>query len=206
MEFNPYEVLGLKRDATPDQIREAFRKAASRSHPDHGGSADDMARVNEAYKILSDPARRRLYDEEGQTARRKPKRDEAVELAGAIFQAAVLQDDVSPVAYAVHEVTDIRDGLAKQRLDAIDMIKKLEKKSRKVRRKRGGDSLVMAAVRSRVDVLKSLITESERKLKIAAEACRIVKEHEEEEATPQHRVGSILRNKKIQEAANAIFR
>ncbi len=57
-----YEVLGLAPGATADQIRHAYRVAARRTHPDAGGSSPAFARVNVAYRILSDPGLRRRYD------------------------------------------------------------------------------------------------------------------------------------------------
>lgn len=63
--MNHYERLGIARDATARQVRDAYRRAARAVHPDrHGnGSAAAMAAVNEAWRVLGDPARRRVYDE-----------------------------------------------------------------------------------------------------------------------------------------------
>lgn len=58
-----YRILGTDSTATATDIKSAYRAAAKRAHPDAGGSAEAMARVNEAYQILSDPEARRAYDE-----------------------------------------------------------------------------------------------------------------------------------------------
>jgi hypothetical protein len=50
----PYEVLGLSAAATWTEIKAAYRKCASKTHPDHGGSAEAFCRVREAYEILQD--------------------------------------------------------------------------------------------------------------------------------------------------------
>jgi DnaJ-class molecular chaperone len=68
---NPYDVLGVPRDADDDAIRKAFRKAARKYHPDLNKSPGAEARfkaVNTANEILSDPARRRAYDEFGEAS------------------------------------------------------------------------------------------------------------------------------------------
>jgi len=57
-----YRILDLSPSATKDQIKAAYRKHAKAAHPDAGGSVEAMARVNEAYATLGDPARRRSYD------------------------------------------------------------------------------------------------------------------------------------------------
>ncbi len=60
---NYYDVLGVKRDATPDEIRKAFRKLAARYHPDAGGDEQKFKEVSEAYTTLSDPQKRKEYDQ-----------------------------------------------------------------------------------------------------------------------------------------------
>ncbi|MBW4706307.1 DnaJ domain-containing protein [Roseobacter sp. YSTF-M11] len=69
MEFKDYyKALGVKRDATADEIKRAFRKAARKYHPDINTSADAEAKfkdVNEAYEVLSDPEKRAAYDQLG---------------------------------------------------------------------------------------------------------------------------------------------
>lgn len=57
-----YSVLGLAKNATPEQIKKAFKKKAMQHHPDRGGDADAFKRVTEAYETLSDPAKRQQYD------------------------------------------------------------------------------------------------------------------------------------------------
>lgn len=61
-----YETLGVAKDASPRQIKDAFRKLAFRYHPDRNiddsAAADRMKAVNEAYAVLSDPAKRKRYD------------------------------------------------------------------------------------------------------------------------------------------------
>lgn len=58
-----YLVLGVGRDASPAELRAAFRKRARVFHPDRGaGNDQDFVRLEYAYRVLSNPAKRRLYD------------------------------------------------------------------------------------------------------------------------------------------------
>lgn len=61
-----YEVLGIAKDASPDEIKKAFRRAAIQYHPDkEGGDEEKFKEVNEAYEVLKDSAKRQRYDQFG---------------------------------------------------------------------------------------------------------------------------------------------
>ncbi len=60
-----YKTLGVPRDASADQIKKAFRKLAREHHPDAGGDEAKFKEINEAYEVLSDDKKRKLYDQYG---------------------------------------------------------------------------------------------------------------------------------------------
>ena len=63
-----YEVLGVSRDATAEDLKKAFRKQALKYHPDRNkekDASDRFKEVNEAYQVLSDPERKAQYDRFG---------------------------------------------------------------------------------------------------------------------------------------------
>ncbi|KAK1973276.1 DnaJ domain-containing protein [Colletotrichum cereale] len=72
--IDPYEVLGLEREATADQVKSAYRKAALKNHPDkvsddqRDAAKEKFQSIAFAYAILSDPARRKRYDTTGSTS------------------------------------------------------------------------------------------------------------------------------------------
>ncbi|MBT8446479.1 MAG: DnaJ domain-containing protein [Gammaproteobacteria bacterium] len=98
MQFRDYyEIMGVARDATQDEIKRAYRKLARKYHPDVSKEADAEARfkeVGEAYEVLKDPEKRAAYDQlgadwkSGQDFRPPPDWDQGFEFHGGGFSGA----------------------------------------------------------------------------------------------------------------------
>src|SRR6476619_7468140 len=111
---DPYEVLGVSRDATADQIRAAYRKLAKTSHPDlHPGDKVAEARFKEvsaANELLSDEEKRRQYDRGEIDAGGAPKmreqsyRDFAEGPAGARYSGAGSFENAADLEEMIQEL------------------------------------------------------------------------------------------------------
>lgn len=60
-----YEILGVSKEASPEEIKKAFYKLAHKHHPDKGGDTEKFKEINEAYQVLSNKEKRAQYDKFG---------------------------------------------------------------------------------------------------------------------------------------------
>lgn len=148
--LDPYAELGVSKDATEDEIKAAFRKRAKETHPDKaGGSSEEFERVKQSHLVLTDPERRKKYDETGDAADNPVKsvQQRAMELVGALIGAAI--DDSNKDLEHIDIVADIVQFLNDQAKEYGSEQKKLkakqkraEKFAKKIKRKKGGENLV----------------------------------------------------------------
>jgi len=135
-----YELLQVDAAATFDQIHKAYRSLAMRYHPDRNsapGAASMMSSINEAYSVLSEPSRRKSYDE--QRARTRP-----FDMAGSILRAA--SETLLKQGWIVSQDTE-RHMILEQGMRAVHvmLVPRLDNAQlRKISRQLSGFSVVLA--------------------------------------------------------------
>ena len=133
---DPYEVLGIARDATADQIRSAYRALAKTSHPDlHPGDKKAEERFKEssaAYELLSDEEKRRQFDRGEIDASGAPKmreqfyRDFAEGAGGARYSGAGSFENSADLEDIIQDLFGGRGGGRTMRMRGNDMGYRLE--------------------------------------------------------------------------------
>jgi curved DNA-binding protein CbpA len=87
-----YDILGVPKDASPEEIKSTFRSKAKSTHPDHGGDAAQFTAIAKAYEVLGDPLKRAHYDETGQApGSQDTERTEALGIVDIIFAEVMNQ-------------------------------------------------------------------------------------------------------------------
>lgn len=95
-----YRVLQVDSDADQDVIRAAYRALAAKHHPDAGGQAEEMAELNRAYAVLSDPVVRSAYD------RRRRAQAVNAQASLAVASAAAGTPTTNPISTAGTSLID----------------------------------------------------------------------------------------------------
>ena len=73
MSENYYQILGIQKSASQDEIKKAYKKLAVKEHPDKGGDAKKFQSISNAYNVLSDPKKRENYDRFGNENANRPQ-------------------------------------------------------------------------------------------------------------------------------------
>ncbi len=134
--MNHYEALGVSNDATPEEIKAAYRKLAQDSHPDREkGSEEKFQAVNAAYQVLSDPQKRADYDRFGDSDNPVAKRMDLLfnkVISEGLQEPNIIEGCRNKVREALHQV-------ANASTQAKAYAEKLEKSLARVKSKSGNN-------------------------------------------------------------------
>ncbi len=150
-----YETLGVQPNATVDEIKANYRRAAARSHPDKGGSDADMAKINRAYDVLSNPEKRAHYDQTGDEPEHGS--DAVTSTLAELFDLAIADCDGDVVAFCNRKINDAVEELDSREKSAKRSIEKLTKKRDRVRAKKNVENLYTALIDRKLAIEEDLL-------------------------------------------------
>jgi hypothetical protein len=193
---DPYDILGVARDAGEEQIKVAYRKRAKAAHPDSGGDTETFSQLQKAYELLLDPVRRKVFDDTGYD----------VELTDAVdLQALVAIEKLITDMVLDEREPGTFDPVAKMRAALLEEIRKahfskseLERHSNRINLhldrlgKRPGKDVVGHMLRARIKAIATAISETESKIGANERACDMLdgylyvmdESHDEAELAP----------------------
>lgn len=166
-----YDLLGVAKDASEEDLKQAFRAAAKETHPDTGGSASQFEAVKTAHLVLSDKKRRAHYDETGDVD--EPDRTTVDQIAIGILANllnAVLGEEPDPLVAPnlIEMMVKFMEGQlekAEQNLTALKRAKaRAEKMRKRFKKKKKGDddNLMERLVASKIVELERLLPQNEK--------------------------------------------
>jgi curved DNA-binding protein CbpA len=186
MKRDPYEVLGVDKTADAQEIRRAYRKAASAAHSDREGGDDrTMQELNDAYELLADEDRRKRFDDIGVVDKTTFDQDAGIE-AFRIFSAHVVNEKCAdPVMATTADVTtQLRHAMfAIGHLE--QKLKLLRKRLRRIRRKDGEqDNWLGKALKDGIQDLEKEIQKQAKRRRVLTRALELLADYEFEPLPP----------------------
>lgn len=147
-----YETLGLKENATADEIKRAYRAKAKEKHPDKGGDPGEFTPIAHAYEVLSNPERKLLYDATGSGEPPRIEKDVQEVLMNGFSQALQTEEDVEILAF-------VRDGLESVKIKIESERTRADARKKTLKAKRERTSSTNAA-----NLIHQLIDEELRRI------------------------------------------
>lgn len=169
MTMNPYEILGLNKDCTLEQIKTAYKMEAKKHHPDVGGDPKKFALVKTSYDTLKDRKKRQDYDDYGVID------DAAVQDKDEVAAAKLRQIFLTVLKQGVVEDLGSLDMIAHMRSEILKLMNPLESSLTQARYNKGKTQTALKIVEKRLkrksqkpnfllDMLRYGITESDQQI------------------------------------------
>jgi len=170
---DPYQTMGISRDASKRQIKSFYRRLAKELHPDKGGDSERMQELSRAYSILSDPLRRKLYDDgAGDMAENYDKALEQV--FTKVIEVALRK--YGPQSLKSGFDNEISQSIRKAESALLDVKKDIKSMQEASDRVGEGDDFGTTAARDMFSRIIAGMTQQKQELKFQVELMKRVKE------------------------------
>lgn len=179
-----YQALGIDKDADQKEIKRAFRKLSKEKHPDVTGEHGNFHEITEAYEVLSDPKKRRRYDN-GEKTEGPNIEDEAMGMLASIFSQLLINDVNSGCVKRSRyldsiklKVSSMRNNVRMQNKETKKAIKFLSANKEKIHT--DGFNLFANIMDQEIDKQKNIRDNLMNTLKIIRRAKFILKDYTED--------------------------
>lgn len=178
-----YKTLGVKRDATEQQLKDAHRNKATEQHPDkQGGDERAFKALSNAYAVLMDPERRKFYDETGSSMKESEFDRKAGALLQQLFQLIVSENGLEAIIHLdiIMMMNQQIDKGMTELEKKIDTAKKsraaIEKILKRVKHKSKTNPITLILKHEATKHTES-ITQTHQEMKVGRKARKMLKEY-----------------------------
>jgi curved DNA-binding protein CbpA len=179
--FNPYDVLGVSADASPEEIKSKYKSLAQHHHPDKGGDEETFKKIKTAYEILIDPVRRKQYDTTGSTAQDRSIRDECLERLSRMFFsfAAEIDPERDDIVLKMRvETRKIKDESTHNIEVCKTFIKKLNTLITRLRFKQQGDDFLKSFAEKQLEIRNNELLNFQKQIMISEMMLELLENYE----------------------------
>lgn len=173
-----YETLGVRKDATPEQIKRAYRKRAKETHPDKpGGDKEAFQKLASAYALLSDDGRRAEYDQTGDA---DPDRvNKLAVIAGMLFSVIDQCESVDHEHLVDYIRVNISQGMNRGEELIGELRVKISKRERAKKRitKISGNNMLAEMIQGNIDLLNRQIDSTELQIAEGREMLKLLEDY-----------------------------
>lgn len=174
-----YEILGVEITATQDEIKKAYRQMSKDHHPDKMGDSSKQAEINNAYEVLSDPMRRKRYDETGQE-KDLERNAKIQQFFSTIFLRLIEQSEDPGKIDLINQGIECVDALLEDCSDNLKGVRKsLNKYSRAIEKlKTRGDKNLIMIIQRQIDGCTQSINAEEENIEFIKEMRELISDYD----------------------------
>lgn len=190
---DPYDVLGVAKEATAGEINDAYKRKAKGAHPDKGGTAEEFTRIKQAALVLLDPDKRSRFDSEGTVDANRPDNRTAtameriaqffVNSINATVDRPINLDELDLVEGAKTFFNQCIGQCQQQIVKLEKQIKQFERALKRLKKKHGNNSIGQM-VTHHVSTLRGVVQNNKMEIEVFELAKVILDDYEYEQVVP----------------------
>ena len=191
--MNPYDILEISKDSTPEEIKAKYKSLAQQHHPDRGGDENIFKQIKEAYELLIDPIRKELYDKTGNFGKHQNLRGEALEQLSRLFLHIIdsMNPDIDNLIISQpdngEQALEIAESLI--RSGAVDIVvidsvaaltpkSELETIAKKIRKRNEGENLLQMFTQNQLNIRANELHNFYRRIQVLEHMLSILEEYQ----------------------------
>ena len=182
MDINLYDILGLSKNATFEEIKTKYKSLAQQHHPDKGGDPDLFKKIKHAYEILSDAISRKKYDTTGQYEHGPSIRTEALDQLSRLFFNIVpnMNADIDDLVLIMKNESRRERDVVNNNINICNSyIEKLNKIINKIKKKNdSGDNILKMFAESQLKMRQNELQNFMRQIQVLDITIEILEDYQ----------------------------